>query len=111
MVINGWYLSIGKNSSSPAWFRGGIPHIQLMQKRGRSYVNQSISFPPKLLSDSKERAKNLGLSFSAFVQKCLERDLSERPDVIFKESGGTMQMAAEPPQSPQETPKPRKPRK
>jgi hypothetical protein len=82
-----------------------------MPNRGRSYVNQSISFPPKLLAESKVRAKNLGLSFSAFVQKCLERDLSDRPDIIFKESGGTAQMAAEPPQSPVETPKPKKARK
>lgn len=82
-----------------------------MPKPGRLYTNQSISFPPKLLADSKVRAKNLGLSFSAFVQKCLERDLSDRPDIIFKESGGSVPMAAEPPQSAQETAKPRKPRK
>jgi hypothetical protein len=82
-----------------------------MAKSGRSYVNQSISFPPKLLADSKVRAKNLGLSFSAFVQKCLERDLSDRPDIIFRESGGAAQMAAEPPQAPQEPSKGRKPRK
>jgi hypothetical protein len=82
-----------------------------MPNRGRSYVNQSISFPPKLLAESKVRAKNLGLSFSAFVQKCLERDLSDRPDIIFKESGGAVPMAAEPPQAPIDTAKPRKPRK
>jgi hypothetical protein len=82
-----------------------------MPNRGRSYVNQSISFPPKLLAESKMRARNLGMSFSAFVQKCLERDLSDRPDIIFKESGGTAPMAAEPPQSPPETARPRKPRK
>ncbi|HEY1848443.1 MAG TPA: hypothetical protein VGG37_04520 [Opitutaceae bacterium] len=70
-----------------------------MPKRGRSYVNQSISFPPKLLADAKLRAKSLGLSFSAFVQKCLERDLAERPDVIYREAGGQEAMAAEPPQS------------
>ncbi len=74
-------------------------------------MNQSISFPPKLLAESKVRAKNLGLSFSAFVQKCLERDLSDRPDIIFRESGGEAQMAAEPPQSATEGPKPRKPRR
>lgn len=70
-----------------------------MPKRGRSYVNQSISFPPKLLADAKLRATNLGLSFSAFVQKCLERDLAERPDVIYRESGGESALAAEPPQA------------
>jgi hypothetical protein len=81
-----------------------------MPKSGRSYVNQSISFPPRLLADGKVRAKNLGLSFSAFVQKCLERDLSDRPDIIFKESGGAAQMAAEPAQAPQVASRPRKPR-
>jgi hypothetical protein len=82
-----------------------------MPKRGRSYVNQSISFPPRLLADAKVRARNLGLSFSAFVQKCLERDLSDRPDIIFRESGGGAQMAAEPPQAAQETARPKRPRK
>ena len=81
-----------------------------MPNRGRSYINQSISFPPKLLADAKARAKNLGLSFSAFVQKCLERDLADRPDIIFRESGGA-QMAPEPPQAAQEAPRPRHPRK
>jgi len=81
-----------------------------MPKRGRSYVNQSVSFPPRLLADAKVRARNLGLSFSAFVQKCLERDLLDRPDIIFRESGGA-QMAAEPPQAAQEAPRPRHPRK
>jgi hypothetical protein len=82
-----------------------------MPKKGRSYVNQSVSFPPRLLADAKTRARNLGLSFSAYVQKCLERDLADRPDIIFRESGGAVQMAAEPPKAPQETPKPRHPRK
>ncbi len=82
-----------------------------MAKSGRSYVNQSVSFPPRLLADAKARARNLGLSFSAFVQKCLERDLSDRPDIIFRESGGAAQMAAEPPQAPHEPSKARKPRK
>jgi hypothetical protein len=81
-----------------------------MPKSGRSYVNQSVSFPPKLLADSKARARNMGLSFSAFVQKCLERDLADRPDIIFRESGGA-QMAAEPPQAAQESPRPKHPRK
>jgi len=81
-----------------------------MPKRGRSYVNQSVSFPPRLLADAKARARNLGLSFSAFVQKCLERDLLDRPDIIFRESGGA-QMVAEPPQAAQEAPRPRHPRK
>jgi hypothetical protein len=87
-----------------------MPHDPRMPKRGRSYVNQSVSFPPKLLADAKARARNLGLSFSAYVQKCLERDLADRPDIIFREPGGA-QMAPEPPQAAQEAPRPRHPRK
>ena len=82
-----------------------------MPKSGRSYVNQSVSFPPRLLADAKARARNLGLSFSAYVQKCLERDLLERPDIVFREPAGGAQMAAEPPQAPQEAPRPRHPRR
>jgi len=82
-----------------------------MPKSGRSYVNQSVSFPPRLLADAKARARSLGLSFSAYVQKCLERDLSERPDIVFREAAGGAQMAAEPPQAAQEAPRPRHPRK
>ena len=58
-----------------------------MPKKGRIYVNQSVSFPPQLLAAAKKRAKNLGLSFSTYVQKCLERDLAERPAIIFAERG------------------------
>jgi hypothetical protein len=81
-----------------------------MPKRGRSFVNQSVSFPPRLLAESKARARNLGLSFSAYVQKCLERDLQDRPDIVYREMGGS-QVAAEPPQAEQEAPKARHPRK
>jgi hypothetical protein len=87
-----------------------MPHDRRMAKKGRSYVNQSVSFPPKLLADAKARARNLGLSFSAFVQKCLERDLADRPDIVFRESGAA-QMAAEPPQAAHEASRPRHPRK
>jgi hypothetical protein len=86
-------------------FHREMPHGRRMPKKGRSFVNQSISFPPKLLADAKARAKNLGLSLSAFVQKCMERDLADRPDIVCKESGGA-QIAV-----PQVAPKPRRPRK
>jgi hypothetical protein len=82
-----------------------------MPRLGKSHVNQSISFPPKLLADSKVRAKNLGLSLSAFVQKCLDRDLSDRPDTIYKESGGATQTAVEPPPATPDTSKPKKARR
>jgi len=57
-----------------------------MPKTGRVYVNQSVSFPPGLLQAAKKRAGNLGLPFSTYVQKCLERDLAERGAIVFQES-------------------------
>ena len=56
-----------------------------MKKTGRSYVNTSISFPPELLAQARSRAKKLGLPFSTYVQKCLERDLIERGSIVFVE--------------------------
>jgi hypothetical protein len=56
-----------------------------MPKSGRVNLNQSVSFPPPLLVAAKKRARNLGLSFSAYVQKCVERDLRERPTIVFEE--------------------------
>jgi len=64
-----------------------------MPKTGRIYVNQSISFPPALLQAAKKRASNLGLPFSAYVQKCLERDLAERGAIIFREAGEAAHLA------------------
>ncbi len=68
-------------------------------------MNQSVSFPPDLLAAARRRARNLGLPFSAYVQKCLERDLVERKAIIFTEYDGAAQMAAEEPK-----PEPAKPR-
>jgi hypothetical protein len=79
-----------------------------MPKRGRFYVNQSVSFPPALLAAARKRAGNLGLSFSAYVQKCLERDLEERGAIVFREVEGTSPMAAEDPQSKSEAPRPKR---
>jgi hypothetical protein len=56
-----------------------------MARPGRIYVNQSVSFPPELLAAAKERANNLGLAFSTYVQKCLEKDLGERSAIVFEE--------------------------
>ena len=82
-----------------------------MAKRGRFYVNQSISFPPALLAAARKRSANLGLSFSAYVQKCLERDLQERGPIVFREVEGVPQMAAEAPQSGSDAPKPKRARR
>lgn len=73
-----------------------------MSKTGRIHVNQSVSFPPPLLAAAKKRARNLGLSFSAYVQKCVERDLKERPSIIFEEHGDDSHLAVA-----DETPPPR----
>ena len=82
-----------------------------MPKRGRFYVNQSVSFPPALLAAARTRAANLGLSFSAYVQKCLERDLEERGAIVFREIEGHSPMAAESPQSRSEAARPKRPQK
>lgn len=88
-----------------------MTHDPGMPKRGRSYVNQSISFPPLLLSEARARAQRLGLPFSAYVQKCLERDLAERGAITFSEPGLGAQVAAEPPQAEPVPSRQRKPRK
>jgi hypothetical protein len=64
-----------------------------MPKSGRVHLNQSVSFPPALLSAAKKRAHNLGLNFSAYVQKCVERDLKERPTIVFEERGDDSHLA------------------
>ena len=61
--------------------------LPFMPRKGRVYVTQSISFPPRLLTSVKERAANLGLPLSAYVQKCLERDLETREAIVFDEKG------------------------
>lgn len=66
-----------------------------MPKTGRVYLNQSVSFPPDMLAAAKKRARNLGLSFSTYVQKCLERDLIERKAIVFQESEESSRYAAE----------------
>jgi hypothetical protein len=82
-----------------------------MPKRGRFYVNQSVSFPPALLAAARKRSGNLGLSFSAYVQKCLEKDLQERGEIVFREIDGGSPMAAEAPQPRPEPSRPRRPQR
>lgn len=60
-----------------------------MPRSGRTHINQSVSFPPALLAEAKERAKRLQLPFSAYVQRCLERDLDAREALVLEERGGT----------------------
>jgi hypothetical protein len=79
-----------------------------MAKRGRFFVNRSISFPPALLAAARKRSANLGLSFSAYVQKCLEKDLHERGAIVFREFDGASPMAAEAPQQGADSPRARK---
>jgi hypothetical protein len=70
-----------------------------MPRKGRFYVKQSVSFPPDMLAAARRRARNLGLAFSAYFQKCLERDLARRGAVIFIELDRAAPMAADLPQS------------
>jgi hypothetical protein len=67
-----------------------------MAKTGRTYTNQSVSFPPALLAAAKKRASNLGLPFSAYVQKCIERDLLERRPIVFQEAPAEPAAAEDP---------------
>ena len=53
--------------------------------KGRTFVTQSISFHPDLLKRAKQRAERLGLPFSTYVQKCIERDLLARDPIVFEE--------------------------
>lgn len=69
--------------------------------KGRTFVSQSISFPPELLARAKQRAERLGLPFSTYVQKCIERDLVARDPIIFEErTSESMLMVAEDPAPP-----------
>jgi hypothetical protein len=38
-----------------------------------------------MLAEAKERARSLGLPFSTYVQKVVERDLTERTAIVFAE--------------------------
>jgi len=57
-----------------------------MAKAGRTYLNASVSFPPALLRDARERARRLGMSFSTYIQRVLEVDLKTRGALILEES-------------------------
>jgi hypothetical protein len=67
------------------------------QDKGRTFVTQSISFPPELLASAKRRAERLGLPFSTYVQKCIERDLVARDPIVFEERDPQVLMVAEDP--------------
>lgn len=45
----------------------------------------TISLKPSVAKEGKIRASNLDLSFSAYVQKLIERDLVYRPDMVLSE--------------------------
>ncbi len=66
-----------------------------MPRRGRIFVSQSVSFPPDLLAEARRRAANLGLPFSAYVQKCIERDLAHRGAIVFEEAEEERRLVAE----------------
>jgi len=57
----------------------------MAKSSGRIFVNKSVSFDPEMLAQAKKRAANLGLRFSTYVQKCVERDLAVREAIVFEE--------------------------
>lgn len=67
------------------------------KKSGRSYINVSISFPPETLALARERAEKLGLPFSTYIQKCVQRDLEERGTIVFAERDERILAVAEDP--------------
>jgi hypothetical protein len=64
-------------------------------EKGRTFVTQSISFHPELLGRAKQRAGRLGLPFSTYVQKCIEKDLLARDPIVFNERDASLLMVAE----------------
>lgn len=60
----------------------------------RKSVTIGVSLSPELRAQAVARAENLGLSFSAYIQSLVRRDLSER---------GPLQISEHPPVYPQET--------
>ncbi len=66
-------------------------------EKGRTFVTQSISFHPDLLGRAKQRAERLGLPFSTYVQKCIEKDLTARDPIVFNERDSPELLAAEDP--------------
>ena len=62
-------------------------------EKGRTFVSQSISFPPELLARAKDRSERLGLPFSTYVQKCIERDLIARDPIVFAERDPSSDLA------------------
>jgi hypothetical protein len=66
-------------------------------EKGRTFVTQSISFHPDLLGRAKQRAERLGLPFSTYVQKCIEKDLEARDPIVFNERDSSELIAAEDP--------------
>jgi hypothetical protein len=66
-------------------------------EKGRTFVTQSISFHPDLLGQAKQRAERLGLPFSTYVQKCIEKDLAARDPIVFDERTSPELLVAEDP--------------
>jgi hypothetical protein len=64
-------------------------------EKGRTFVTQSISFHPDLLGQAKQRAERLGLPFSTYVQKCIEKDLTARDPIVFDERAASELLVAE----------------
>lgn len=92
------YLSMFCSYFSFAAVPGRFFALTIMPtEKGRTFVTQSISFHPDLLGRAKQRAERLGLPFSTYVQKCIEKDLHARDPIVFNERDSSELMAAEDP--------------
>lgn len=54
-------------------------------RTGRVFRNRSVSFPPDLLEQAADRAAELRLSFSAYVQRCVSAELEGRVLVVYRD--------------------------
>lgn len=63
---------------------------------GRVAQVRSVSFPPALLARATKRAAELRLSFSAYMQRCVEAELELRPLAVYREEFTLDRQVAEP---------------
>lgn len=63
--------------------------------KGRHYLNRSVSFPPELLEAAQMRAESLRLSFSAYVQRCIEMELERLEPIVLRQRENLTRKVAE----------------
>jgi len=54
-------------------------------RKGRVNIPRSVSFPPALIEQAEQRAAELQLTFSAYVQRCVAAEMEGRLLVVYRE--------------------------